>query len=61
MLDGVLLDASLWLCHWLIALVQFGLAGRWIGFPKGRECEARSNFGQPKAEFNPTFSIWQVG
>jgi len=32
---------------------QFGLAQRWIEFPKGRECAARSNFGQPKAEFNP--------
>ena len=70
MLDGVLLDASIWLYYWLMAMRQFGLAGRWIGFPKGRECKARSNFGQPKAESNPTpkytdcgyfyFKLWRL-
>ena len=45
-------------CRFIIyPLVQSGLAGRWIKFPKGREHAQGvcSNFGQPKAEFNPTY------
>ena len=45
-------------CRFIIyPMVQFGLAGRWIKFPKGREHAQGvcSNFGQPKAEFNPTY------
>jgi len=40
----------------LLLMLQFGLAGRWITYPKGREHAhgVCSNFGQPKAECNPT-------
>ena len=40
----------------LFLMLQFGLAGRWITYPKGREHAQGvcSNFGQPKAECNPT-------
>lgn len=40
----------------LFFMMQFGLAGRWITFPKGREHAQGvcSKFGQPKAKCNLT-------